>query len=205
MRKIFVILLIISPLFLFGQLRKTKFIMTDNTIHKGKIIEQSESEIKIISKRFKIITLSKSEISTPTQSEFDLLDFITVIKSKDGGSYQGVVVEEDDTKITLEIASKTRISIDKSAIIFRKNIHKKYINAKRIVSIITKDKALYQGKVIEKQDDYIILELALGQRKKINTNEIGQYSEQIISRSRKATIANTIIGTILMMNIIGYY
>lgn len=196
MQKIFVILLVISPLYLFGQLKKTKIIMTDGTLHKGKIIEYNESEIKLIVKMFEVITIPKSEISNLIAIEFDNFEYITIIKSTNGSTYQGKLIKENDTEILLEIAFKTTKSIDKSTIVSQKNVRKKYIKSIRIESVLTKDKKIHKGRIIDKKETYIILESTDGYREKINTDEILEYTEKVLHPSTILAISTVVMGTI---------
>lgn len=202
MQKILILLLIISPLYLFGQVKKTKFVMKDKTVYKGRIVEESETELVLVLKKRQLITLSKSEISYPEQNYFQLANYTTVVKTTDGNRYQGNTIMEDDNQLTIEVGKETNISIEKSTIVYRRNVSKVYKNYIIEVILSTKDGNAYSGNVVEKTKEYVVLDMPLG-RKKFDFEDVVEYSEKMNEFPKLRRVAYTLCGVSIGLILLG--
>lgn len=194
MKNYLIFLLIITSPSLFGQ-RMLKIKMADNTIYKGEIFEYNEDEFKLLTRKKAIITIPKSEVVSP-EIMINLSDFVTTIKSTDGNLYKGDLSMENDAIVLLQIAKKSLVTIDKSDIIYRINRSKKRQGFME-TTISTKDGNVLVGKIIDKNEQYTIINIEDETHpQKINNKNITSVSEEYKIKQKPIRRALMIVGFI---------
>lgn len=179
MKKIIILLLIISPLQMFGQILKTTIKMDDGMIYRGRIFEYSDDEIKFLVKK-EVLPLKKSEIIFPKTLRVNKRDFITTIRATDGNIYKGIIVDDYEDELFLDIGRNQNIPIKKSKIVYQTNRFRKF-NQPLITSIETKNGDLFAGNIVGKDENSVTLDLGNNEFYKIDKTEIVSEYETYIS------------------------
>ncbi|MFK7947730.1 MAG: hypothetical protein AB8G11_09075 [Saprospiraceae bacterium] len=190
MKNTLLILLIFSPLFIFGQ-QYIDIILIDSTNYRGDIVEYNTTEFKLVHKK-KIVTIQKSNILTPKQILINSKKYITTIKTNDDNWYQGRVIIENDTSVMLRISKNMSVTILKSNIIFRTNRAKK----ERFIiqtTIYTKDGNKLIGQVIDKNKDFTMIDIDNKSNiQKISNQNIA--SETVSYKDSRTTMRRVLTG-----------
>lgn len=192
MKNLVIFFLIISPLNLFCQ-QFAEITLENGSFYRGEILEYDDDEFKLVVKKRKIITIAKSDITSPKMLLINPKNFKTIISVGDDNWYKGEVVIENDTTVMIELGKNLFKTIHKSDIIFRKNRAKKNRYFIR-TTLYTKDGNKLIGEIIDNNEYFTVIDVGDKKLPLKVRNENIKYKTEVFEKNDLTSFQKVLIG-----------